>query len=94
LAQRIEAVEHPDPIEVRIVLTWPDGTPASPAWLGEDEVTMLETPEQHWRGIPVRFRDRDKYRVQRTTVLGLGNAGQANTVKLYESATGTLVWSG
>jgi hypothetical protein len=91
LLQRLVAQPAAQAIEVPIVLTSSDGSPVRTDWLGSADATMSETPEQHWRGVPVRFRT-DLHVVQRVIHLELSGPGRTE-VKIVDRASGVLVWA-
>ncbi len=52
------------------------------------------TPEQYWAGVPARFRDRERYLVQREVRIQWPGSGESpGSIKVYEIATDALVWA-
>jgi hypothetical protein len=94
IAQRVDAAGPAEPIEVSIVLKWPDGTDVHAAWLSGEAATYLESPEAYWAGVPKRFRDLERFECRRRIQLTLpAQKAVPDIVSVYERSTGALMWT-
>lgn len=90
LHQRIDAARAPDAIEVPIVVTL--GGKALP---GDPSVATFR-PDDYFRGVPQRFRDTERFVVQRTVQLRFGQAPSHDAggkLEVRDRANGALVWA-
>jgi hypothetical protein len=90
IRQRLEAVRTPGTIEVPVTVTTASGQPLP--YPDSKPGTWKLTPEQYFDGVPTRYRDPDRFTVSRTIQVRLG-AESAIELKLYEVATGGIVWA-
>jgi hypothetical protein len=87
LLARLEAVRSPGSVAVPIRMALADGEP-----LG-DGGPWQAPAEVYWRGVPRRFRDPERFAVQRILALRFGEAS-TESVQVYERASGALAWTG
>ncbi len=89
IAQRVDAAGSAEPIEVSIVLRWPDGSDAHPAWLSGEPATYLESPDVYWAGVPKRYRDLERFECRRRIQLTLPTQPPIpDIVRVYSAARG------
>jgi hypothetical protein len=87
ILQRLDAAGAPVPIDVPVRVTQADGTA-----LDGDEGLWHAPPEAYWRGVPRRFRDSERFAVHRVIKLALGDGQSEESVKMYDTSNGSLVW--
>jgi hypothetical protein len=87
ITQRVDAIRHPDAIEVPVVITHADGSP-----LGEP-MTVPQAAELYWAGVPKRYRDADRFVVHRELALTFVSTRPSETIKVREVASGAMVWA-
>jgi len=77
---------------VRVVGTI--STPIQIAFAGQESESppIAMSPDRYSAGVPRRFRDLDRYRVERTLRLAFGKTTADEEIKVYETATGAVVW--
>ena len=57
------------------------------------EGRALVKPSEYWAGVPARFRDADRYVVEREIRLALGGAKGTEEVQLRDARTDVIVWA-
>lgn len=87
LNRRLDAMRVPEAIEMPLVVTYPGSEPqANPAMVN----MRLDS---YFKGVPMRFRDLDRYTVRRTIKLAFGKSTPVEEVKVREVASGLVVWA-
>jgi hypothetical protein len=90
LLQRLDAARAPDDIEVPIVVTLAGGRPLPDA----KRATARLRPALYWAGVPARYRNLELYSVQRVIKLAFTDEPvPAEELKVYDRASGALVWA-
>jgi hypothetical protein len=92
LLQRLDAVRAPGMIEVPVTVTLAGGKPLPDA----KPATAAMSPEVYWKGVPQRLRDPERFDVHRVIRLAFSHVrdpGPGEDVKVYDRATGALVWA-
>ncbi|MGI8615683.1 MAG: hypothetical protein ACR2L4_02715 [Actinomycetota bacterium] len=99
IRQRLDAVRSEGSIEVpsRINLVFYDPAQGPPSETADAEEptgpTMRVSLETHFKDVPRHLRDADSYAVKRVVDLSWhGVTPRSTVVKVYERATGALVW--
>jgi hypothetical protein len=95
ILQRLDAADAPGMIEIPMKLALADGTPLP----GESIWPMK--PEQYWSGVPKRYRDLERFMVQRVLHLRWADVpdrpdrprGADEDLKVYNRESGALVWA-
>jgi hypothetical protein len=92
IRQRLAATQKTEQIETLMTVTMADGTPRG------DPIPYRISLAEHFRGVPARFKDRDRYDVQRVINLKWPNSPIADErpdeeIRVYEIATSALVWA-
>lgn len=85
---RLGTVRAPGVIDVPVVVTMVDGTPVS----GE-QASWRVGLEQYFQGVPARYRDADRFTVQRKVELRWLGGSWKQELSVYEIETGALVWA-
>jgi hypothetical protein len=85
LLQHADAVQE-EPIEVELTVSIA-GVPNSAG----PPTRYTVSPAQHWRGIPNRFRDHQRYMVAESMALSFSGPPVAD-IKIYERGSATLAW--
>jgi hypothetical protein len=91
IAHRLDAVEGADALQTRLAVTrWPGSEPG-------EGVPLAMSSSSYWAQVPARFRDPDRYLVERVVKLSFAVVGRGEpadiAVKVREAATGALVWT-
>ena len=89
IAQRLDALPAPDTIDVPVIVGLADGTPLDG---GGPSAVWHMTASQYWHGIPQRFRDAERYAVERSIKLVIGSRQRNETIRVREIGTGALAW--
>jgi hypothetical protein len=90
ILHRLEAVRAPNAVETRLQVTTSDGEP-----LGEGASVAI-APSDYWQGVPSRFRDVDRFTVERTIKLAFGivaRGAPADVDVRVRDAAGALVFA-
>jgi len=87
IRQRIDVVRGSEMIDVRFSVTHPDGT------LDYESGTYPTPVVRYFAGVPSRFHDHGRYRVDRTIHLAFPPNEATQTLRVYEIASGGLVWT-
>lgn len=86
LHRRLDAMRIPETIEVPVHVTYPGAEPQG------DPATVKMRVDTYFSGVPMRFRDPDRFTVDRTLRLRFGTGPADEVIKMYD-ASGALVWA-
>jgi len=86
IVQRLDAQPKAQALEVSVVVTDAGGK-----YLGSGRTFQLD-PVAYWQGVPQRYRNPNRFIVQRTIALGFPPAVERTKLKVYE-AGGGLIWA-
>jgi hypothetical protein len=89
---RLTATQRSEQIETSMVVTTADGTPRG------EPIPYTISLAEHFRGVPARYKDRDRYAIQRVISLKWPNSPIVDElpdeeIRVYETATSALVWA-
>jgi hypothetical protein len=96
IVQRLDAVKAKAPegidTQVLVVFTDLDGNTSEPAAVRDEPATFEMPPKTYFRGVPKRFHDVERYRVERMVFLSFTDEA-SEALKVYEIGTNALVWA-
>jgi hypothetical protein len=85
VSQRLTAPERPDQFKVPMVITTAESSQVR-------ETTVQMSPQAYWNGVPARFRNADRYVVERTIALQLQKTAPQVEVTVRRTDADVVVW--
>jgi hypothetical protein len=93
LRARIDAITSPEMVQVPVIVTDSDGEPIGGYNSRRPPAVITQTLPEYFDGVPRRFWDSERFDVQRIVHLAFGSTSARQTVRVFDKATGEVVWS-